>query len=413
MNLPNSVRQRLVFWLLVLGLWALLVLAFTGQLVFSRGVPWTQALRISLADWFAWLFLAPAAAWLAFQFPLERDKFLLSVPVHIAGCILAVLCYELLVPLRPFGEEAPVLGPRFRFRGGQLPPGRGPNGRQPPAPLPPDSDDGPAEAPRLRPTRPRAGLLHTASPTGRFFDQAIIHARFNIPIYWVIVSLAHALTYYRRSEERERKALELEARLSDAKLQALRMQLHPHFLFNTLNAISTLVHKDPEAADEMIGNLSELLRATLDTADQEIPLRQELAFLDRYLEIQQARFGEHLRVEKLIEADALDVPVPTLILQPLVENAIRHGIEPQVRSGVIQVEAKTENGALQLAVRDNGGGMKHSGGNEGVGLANTRSRLQQLYGTAAKLTFRSPADSGCSVELSIPLREYHQNLDRG
>ncbi len=400
MSLPNTFKQRLVFWLLVLGLWALLVLAFAGQLVFGRDVPWLQALRISVRDWFAWLFLAPAAAWLAFQFPLERGKFKLSVPIHIAGCLLAVLCYEVLLPVRLPPEGAPGLGgPRLRFRGGQLPPG-GPGNL--PAGQPPP---GPA---RDRPF----GILHTDSPGSRFLDQAVVHARFNIPIYWVIVSIAHALTYYRRSEERERKALELEARLSDAKLQALRMQLHPHFLFNTLNAISTLVHKNPQAADEMIGNLSELLRATLDTAQQEIPLRQELAFLDRYLEIQQARFGDHLRIEKHIEASALDATVPTLILQPLVENAIRHGIEPQPRPGVVQVEARAENGSLKLAVRDNGAGMKHTGDNEGIGLANTRSRLMQLYGPQATLTIKTGSGSGCSVELVIPLREQNSNPNR-
>ncbi len=410
MNLPNSVKPRLVFWLLVLGLWGLLVLAFTGQLVFSRDVPWAQALRISLRDWFAWLFLAPAAAWLAFQFPLERGKFRISVPMHIAGCALAVLCYEVLVPFRPVQEGAPGLGPRLRYRGGQLPP-EGPPGAAPPIERAPPGPGNPAVDRPPAPGRP-LGITHIGSPTSRFLDQAIVHARFNIPIYWVIVSIAHALTYYRRSEERERKALELEARLSDAKLQALRMQLHPHFLFNTLNAISTLVHKNPQAADEMIGNLSELLRATLDTAQQEIPLRQELEFLERYLEIQQARFGEHLRVEKHIDAAALDAAVPTLILQPLVENAIRHGIEPQLRPGVIQVEAKVDNGALKLAVRDNGAGMKQPGGNEGVGLANTRSRLQQLYGSEARLTFKSGGESGCAVELTIPLREQNPRVDR-
>jgi sensor histidine kinase YesM len=239
-----------------------------------------------------------------------------------------------------------------------------------------------------------------------FLNRLVIHSRFNIPIYWAIVSIVHALAYYTRSQERERKALELENRLADAKLQALRMQLHPHFLFNTLNAISTLVHKDPQAADEMIGNLSELLRATLDTTEQEIPLRQELGLLERYLEIQQARFGERLRIEKEIEPAALEGRVPTLILQPLVENAIRHGIEPQPGPGVVGIRAQRNGERLELAVRDSGTGIKASAkAPEGIGLANTKARLQQLYGQSARLVLNRAAKGGCSVEIELPFRE--------
>ena len=252
-------------------------------------------------------------------------------------------------------------------------------------------------------------MRHMPDPRVVFFSRAGMHARFNVPIYWVIVSVAHALTYYRRSQERERKALELEGRLSEAKLQSLRMQLHPHFLFNTLNAIATLIHKDPKAADEMIGNLSELLRATLDTGQQEVSLRQELAFLDRYLEIQQARFGERLRIERRIDTAALGGRVPTLILQPLVENAIRHGIEPQPGTGVVSINAALKEGLLQLEIRDNGQGLKS--GPEGIGLANTRARLQALYGDASRLVLQSGADGGCSVQVQIPFRDEDPNAD--
>jgi LytS/YehU family sensor histidine kinase len=218
--------------------------------------------------------------------------------------------------------------------------------------------------------------------------------------------MVQALTFYRRSEERERQALGLEARLADAKLEALRMQLHPHFLFNTLNAISTLVHKDPNAADEMIGNLSELLRATLDTAEQEIALRQELAFLDRYLEIQQVRFGERLRIEREVDAAALDAHVPTLILQPLAENAIRHGIEPDPAPGVVSIRARRNGDRLILTVANNGAAAKMPAKSEsGIGLTNTQARLQQLYGANCRLTFNSGAEGGFRVEIEIPFRE--------
>ena len=180
--------------------------------------------------------------------------------------------------------------------------------------------------------------------------------------------------------------------------------MHPHFLFNTLHAISSLVHKNPDAADEMISNLSELLRAALDTSDrQEVPLRQELDLLDRYLDIQQVRFGDRLRIEKHIDATALDAQVPTLVLQPLVENAIKHGIEPQPTPGIVTIRAERKDGTLRLVVRDNGGGAKKSAGQqEGIGIANTRSRLQELYGGRARLTLSSAAD-GFEVEILIPI----------
>jgi len=397
MNRLAAIRQQFYLWALVLGLWALLVLAFAGQLVFTANIDWAEALRLSLRDWLPWAFLAPIAVWLSSQFPLVRGKLAVSVPVHLAACMLALLICELFAPAPPpVAGRLPGMGqPRFPGeREERLPfnPGlRRPEGQpfNEPLPremLPPDP---------LRPLveQQRRGIL--------------MRAKFNIPIYWIIVSLVHTLSFYRRSEEREHKALELEARLADAKLQALRMQLHPHFLFNTLNAIATLIHKDPHAADEMITNLSELLRATLDTSEQEIPLRQELDFLGRYLEIQQVRFGERLRVEKEIDAAALDALVPTLILQPLVENAIRHGIEPNPAAGAVTIRAQlNEIGALHLTVRDSGGGLKPTDkSSSGIGLTNTRGRLQELYGNRARLVLNSEADGGFAVEMEIPFHE--------
>jgi LytS/YehU family sensor histidine kinase len=240
----------------------------------------------------------------------------------------------------------------------------------------------------------------------RLFIRAASQARVNVPIYWIIVSIAHALTFYRRSQERESKAVELQARLTDAKLQALRMQLHPHFLFNTLNAISTLVHKEPAAADEMIANLSELLRATLDTTTQEISLRQELNLLSRYLEIQQARFGQRLRVEKEIDAASLAAQVPTLVLQPIVENAIRHGVEPNPAPGVVKIGAHLKQGTVRLTVQNNGINAKPAANErEGIGIANTRARLEALYGEQARLVLSSSSEGGFTVEIELPFHE--------
>jgi two-component system, LytTR family, sensor kinase len=390
-NQPTPLRQHLEAWALILGLWSLLVLAVAGQLVFTTELPWRQAFTISLRDWFPWVVLAPIVAWLAFRFPLERPKLVISVPVHLVACMLAVLVCDFLT--RPNPQNLPQGGPQFRYRGGapaEPPPPRG----QPSADFPPEGLERPFPPPGVG-ARP-APFLHALA----------MRARFNVPIYWVIVSIVHALAYSRRSRERELKAIELEARLGQAKLDALRMQLHPHFLFNTLNAISTLVHRDPNAADEMIGNLSELLRATLDSSEQEIPLRQELEFLDRYLDIQKVRFGDRLRLAKEIDATALEARVPTLILQPLVENAVRHGIEPQTGVGLVQIRVRRDGDALRVSVHDNGAGPKTGAPQrEGIGLANTRQRLEQLYGKQAHLTLTTSDESGFNAELEIPFHE--------
>ena len=391
----SVIRQQLFLMGLVLALWALLVLAFAGQLIFATNLAWEDAFRISLRDWFPWALLAPVTVWLATRFRFERGQWHLSVPVHLVACMLAVILCEWLT--RPLMQES---NPQVEPRGFAPNP---PQARQPyqsqPGPRPPGGFQPNAPMQQFpRPFIPGAGVM--------------LRAKFNLPIYWVIVFLVQAVAYQRRSEERERQALELEARLADAKLAALRMQLHPHFLFNTLNAIATLVHRDAHAADEMIANLSELLRGALDTTAQEIPLRQELDFLARYLDIQQVRFGDRLRVEKEIDAAALNGLVPTLILQPLVENAIRHGIEPHPQPGVIALHAKLDGGTLRLTVRDTGGGPTSHNQSPGIGLANTQSRLQALYGNRARLAFNTDAEGRFAVQLEIPFHEKSETPPR-
>jgi two-component system LytT family sensor kinase len=227
-------------------------------------------------------------------------------------------------------------------------------------------------------------------------------------MYWLVVFAHLGWQYYLRYQEREVETAQLQRELVEARLEALRMQLNPHFLFNTLHAISGLIHESPEAADRIIARLSELLRLTLDqTKPQEVPLSEEMAFLDRYLEIEQTRFAERLRIEKQISPEAQQALVPYLILQPLVENAIRHGIEPREEMGLLQICARRNDGRLELRVRDNGNGLagkEDPPGQEGIGLSNTRSRLGHLYGKNFRLELASAEGGGLEARVEIPFR---------
>ena len=232
-----------------------------------------------------------------------------------------------------------------------------------------------------------------------------------LPFYWGVIGLQHAVDYYRQARARELRAARLEVRLIESQLQTLQHQLHPHFLFNTLHAISAMVHRDPDKADTMIERLSDLLRITLQKVGvQEVELAEELEYLRAYLDIEQVHFGPRLRVEYRIDVAALDVLVPTLILQPLVENAIRHGLEPQVRGGSLVVEAQADGDTMWLRIRDNGIGLaKSQPRRDGVGLANTRSRLDRLYGEQAALTIRENPGGGVLVDIYLPLRRHKTN----
>jgi len=208
--------------------------------------------------------------------------------------------------------------------------------------------------------------------------------------YWTYVAAYNGLEYYRRFREREIMTSRLEKQLAQSQLKVLKMQLHPHFLFNTLHAISTLMNRDVETADRMISRLSDLLRLSLMNIElQEVPLQQELDFLKCYLDIEQMRFGDRLVVEREIDTDIMDAYVPNLILQPIVENAINHGINRIASKGRILLSARREEGLLVLEVYDNGPGLTDDSafGALRVGLANTRARLAQLYGERGSLSF--------------------------
>jgi two-component sensor histidine kinase len=339
----QSIVRKILIMALALGLWGALVLLFAAPLALTTSASWRETVRFAGSFWALWLLFLPAAAWLSFRFPIERKRLFRNVALHLLACLLLVAAN------------------RAAFR----------------------------VVPRLSPSPPRFRL----GPPGAFGVFLGLRAALDVLVYWSLVGVCQAIRNFRSLQERERRAAELEARLTSAKLQALRMQINPHFLFNTLNSIATLVYVNPRAADEMLGDLSELLRRSLDSMEeQEVPLAQELEFIGAYLSIEQKRFGERLQVEQSVPDELMKALVPALILQPLVENAIRHGIEQQRGPGLISIQAKQENKHLHLTVRDNGRGLPgadlNSSERRGIGLANTQARLQGLYGQDQRFSFR-------------------------
>jgi len=369
----NYILAAVIGWLVFFGLSA-------AQHVLGGAFTWEQAVRVALYEWLPWTIVSPLILWLTLQYPMGRDRWAARVLVHLAAAALAVMLCAwlsdiLIAPPSPdFGRGSDHFGDR----------------RPPPFEMDqhPAGDEGPPN-------------FHRMGPPPFWF-----RARFNIPIYLTFASLSHAIVYFRRSQQRGRRTLELEAQLSEARLQALRMQLHPHFLFNTLNAISTLVHTNPDSADEMIASLSYMLRLALDTVmEQEVPLSQELKYFECYLDIEQIRFGNRLVVKRDIGPDLQAALVPTFILQPLVENAIKHGIERNPAQGTIEVSAQKAGEVLRLSIRDTGVGLSAAGEGiepKGIGLSNTRARLQTLYPGRHRFVLRNGAGSGCIAEVEIP-----------
>jgi len=224
-----------------------------------------------------------------------------------------------------------------------------------------------------------------------------------LTIYWTTLVVAHALYYYRGLRKEEAQAARLTAQLAQAQLQALRMQIHPHFLFNTLNSIAALLHKDVEAADRMIARLGDFLRLTLKSSDAPVvDFEQELEFLKCYLEIEHIRFKDRLTVDLDIDPHALTAMVPNLILQPIVENAVKHGVARQTYPGHIAISARREGERLIVKVEDNGSGLKVKSNGSGIGLSNTRARLEQFYGTDFSFQIANSAERGASVTLDVP-----------
>jgi signal transduction histidine kinase len=362
MSLRDLFRSQSAKWGLAFVFWTLIGLSFASQFYLSsfkagRPVSWGQAVTWSLGDWYVWALLSVPIIYLARRFRFDDVRWVRSVVIHLGASAVCSLVYMLLRAW--LGQvQSRISGVPVTF----------------------------ADA---------------------FNPLVVKTVHFNLLIYWVIVSVSHSFAYYRQFQERALRASELEKRLAQAKLQALQMQLNPHFLFNTLNAIASLMHLDVKAADRMIIRLADLLRYALESTDaHEVPLRQELSFLDRYLEIEKTRFGKRLTVRLDIQPETLDALVPNLILQPLVENAIRHGVEKRSKPGSIELFARRTDGRLRIELRNNGPGLPDEPPRRtGIGLANTRARLRELYGDTHTFDLRNGADGGVVVDLSFPFRE--------
>jgi signal transduction histidine kinase len=291
-----------------------------------------------LAIWLAWVVLVPVALWLRRRWPLERGALKRALPVHVVAVVLLCAVHSSLVVLtnwlvmqagQPFDEQ---------------------------------------------------------QATAMLAYWWVRDLPFCALFYGLILGIGSALDYYRQFRERQLRASQLEAQLAQAELQMLKMQLHPHFLFNTLNGITGLVRdNDNAAAVQMLVGLSDLLRQTLDNAGkQEVRLDEELEWLELYLKLQQIRFSDRLQVSIHAAPDTLDALVPNLITQPLVENAIRHGLAPRAAPGSVSLSAQRRNGRLEVSVCDDGVGLPEDwrlANSKGLGLLNTEARLRQLYGS--------------------------------
>jgi len=451
----------------VAAAWALIVAVTTTQLLLTGSFEVGPALGWALRDWLPWLALAPLVAWLSVIFPFGRKTWPLSLLVHMIACVLVVaLCAASARWLMPPPSLRWPAQRSWRSRSGRLAGAGGPaapsgvagapagptvgpvpggdeagqparpevalhpgdaahvsgDASHPPADfarppgegLRPGGDFGPPPDGMMRglsdgPGRfGRAGFGPGGRSSGWMSGFDFQRARIQVPIYWLIVSVMSALVQYRNSQEKDRRAAELSASLAKANLQALQHQLQPHFLFNALNAIAALVHSNPAAADDMIANLSDLLRMSLDLSrEPEIPLRREMEILSCYLDIERARFQDRLEVKVDVEPAALDAWLPALLLQPLVENAVRHGLEAKTKSAPVAITARVTDGTLHLTVADRGPGLTAAADGsikDGIGLTNTRARLHELYGARGTLTVTNAPAGGCVATAILP---YH------
>jgi two-component system LytT family sensor kinase len=362
----ERVNHRWIRWVALAGFWTFIALLYGNQTYFfmrAEGMhhQWWRIIVWQILVWNTWTALTPLILWAGRRFPIERARLqrgvLLHLPIFAVVSSLNIATFTMLyISVRPFD----VLQDNVPF-------------------------------------------------SHQYFEKLLSRFPLDFLIYSAILGVGYAFDYYEKYRERESRATQLESQLAQAQLESLKMQLHPHFLFNTLHAISGLVREQKnKAAVSMIAGLSQLLRHALETSrKQEVSLREELEFLELYLDIQQMRFSDRLTIEMDVEPETLDAAVPNLILQPIIENAISHGIAPRIEGGLIRLSTRSQNGILEIKVADDGQGLQNEWRLEdtsGIGLANTKARLEQLYGSAHRFSVRNREGGGVEACLAFPFR---------
>lgn len=372
--MPSFARSS-KFWVAAFAAATLIGLAeaaqlYAGTFVTGRSASFARAASATMPSWYILVLLLPGVFWTARRFPLERRRWARSLAVHIPAAVLFGLLH---------------LGVASYLSDYVFNPDPFPLGYQ-------------------------QNLMRLLS----------IYFVLDLSYYWALVGAYYAVEYKRRFREKERaatelalKASQLQGSLARAKLETLRMQLNPHFLFNTLNAISVLALKgERQNVVRMLTRLSDLLRLALENSEQVVPLAEELAFLRPYIEIEQVRFRDRLQVIQKVEREALEAEVPSLFLQPFVENAVRHGIARRPGPGLIEIHARRANEQLEIIITDTGPGF--TGGAEpsrrGVGIANARARLEQLYGSEQRLELSNAPSGGALVRAVLPFRRYQGDI---
>src|SRR5262245_50370454 len=358
----SILSRRLVRYGLIWGVWTIVTLFFTSQVyVMSiasqqpRKYGYGRELLGQASACYLWALVTPLVLWLSRRYSIQRQNWLRRVAFHFVSSLIfsSVLLALHHLALMVIFERTSYI---------------------------------------------------TAFLTFRF---VYINLEKWLLVYWTILLMSHAFSYYNSYRKGELKTAQLHTQLVQSQLEALKMQVHPHFLFNTLHSISALLSKDTEGARKMITRLGDFLRLTLENSgSMEVTLQQEIEFLNGYLEIERIRFQDRLTTDIRVDPDVLDVRVPNLILQPIVENAMRHAIGNST-SGRVEIVAAPKNGVVRIEVKDNGPGIdidrildiRHG---KGLGLANTQARLVGLYGDAARFELSNHPAGGLVVTLEIP-----------
>ena len=354
--------RKWAFYALCWTIPALVALSYyhLNRILTATEVNWVYGVMTSMPWWYIWALMTPPILWVARKYPISRDTWKKYIPSVYLPLMLLLLAVHATINLALF---------------------------------------------RI------TGLHDTMNYTllGVHFTSRM---HVNAMAFWTVLGFYNAFDYYRKYQVREQQAALLELQLAQANLRALKMQLNPHFLFNTLHSVSALVRKNENAsAIKMLGRLGEFLRLALENqGNQLITLNEELDFLERYLEIEKIRFQERLQVHTEVDARLLEHDVPNLILQPIVENAIHHGIAPHSQAGSISIKAFKESGKLVMEVQDDGPGMKDvEAARKGVGLSNTQERLERLYGQQQDIKLINVMEGGFLVRIEIPLQVHSES----